>query len=672
MTKRIGRVAIPLLLLAGLSWQALFLKVGVERLPVSSDESHTILQAEQIAQGERPLLFLGQPYMFPLESYLNAPFVRALERTAAGARTIGFVLGLLTYGLWIAILCRLGPFHKIWPAWLLATFPSAYLLTHASAFALPGYSSLLFLSTVAAWAILPSEPVGGLSGWRAAAAGVAAGLAVSVLLVALPVAVMTAVLLLWNSLRARRWGPAAAGAMGLLLGLLPFLAVCWMMPGSHDAVTGRYGLGDLLGRLWPMAVQKTLPVALGFMPTLFPDSDILQLPRNLVLALVSVWTAVQLLAAWAWLRPRPNEADGDGGARAFLCLLLGVVSLALVAFLFSRRGASGEFRYLILTAWALPMTVAAALVSGPGRRFRIVLSALAVTLALVQAVRGAHLLRAWETTDLRKRVGIPAVDPVLSELKTLGIRHAVAPWGSAARISFFSYGDVTASQVRNDRFPGWPVPFQDEVYAASNVAFVLSQRHGRLTPLEFEEHLASMDASWQSVTAGEYIVYHAFRSSHTREAQEESIQPAGLRAFTSHNAADAHRLLDDTPLFWRCAGATQQTGMWIRLEWDASILLHAVELDGGAFPEDHPHRVSLQVLRDGRWVEAGSDLPSRPRPFQWRNKQPHYARYAALLALDPPQRAQGVRVEITAPRREFAWTLSRIRLFGRPDSERGQ
>lgn len=42
--------------------------IGGQVLPPSSDESMAMLMAGQIRHGHFPLLFMAQPYMFPLES----------------------------------------------------------------------------------------------------------------------------------------------------------------------------------------------------------------------------------------------------------------------------------------------------------------------------------------------------------------------------------------------------------------------------------------------------------------------------------------------------------------------------------------------------------------------------------------------------------------------------
>jgi len=67
--------------------------VSLGHMPATSDESNAALMAKEIAAGQRPLLIFGQPYQFPLDSYLQAPLVRLMPRNAWGARYLGIALG---------------------------------------------------------------------------------------------------------------------------------------------------------------------------------------------------------------------------------------------------------------------------------------------------------------------------------------------------------------------------------------------------------------------------------------------------------------------------------------------------------------------------------------------------------------------------------------------------
>ena len=87
-----------------------FLWISLTNLPVTSDEASSVLLAKMISRGEFPLLFLGQPYQFPIESYLMAPLVEWMPRSPFGARYQMIILGLLA--VWGFILIARTAFSK--------------------------------------------------------------------------------------------------------------------------------------------------------------------------------------------------------------------------------------------------------------------------------------------------------------------------------------------------------------------------------------------------------------------------------------------------------------------------------------------------------------------------------------------------------------------------------
>jgi hypothetical protein len=155
--KRTHFVAI---LLMALLWRAIFFGASSLLINVSGDESIMGLQAIGITQpadselfqtkqqprglfGRFPLLFMAQPYLFPLESYLSAPFIRWLPRTAFGLRLTPAILGGAAA---LFMLLLMAGWHKrdrgVANGWFLAVmlsaaFPGAYVLTLQSVYMLP-------------------------------------------------------------------------------------------------------------------------------------------------------------------------------------------------------------------------------------------------------------------------------------------------------------------------------------------------------------------------------------------------------------------------------------------------------------------------------------------------------------------------------------------------------
>jgi hypothetical protein len=143
--------ALPLLLLAGAGLRLYFSGLSLGALPPTSDEAMVLLQAGQIAHGERPLLFLAQPHQFPLGAYLLAPLVQLLPADAWGARLPGLLLGLAAFPATWLLISRLGPPRAVWPGLLLAAFPSAYLVLFQAAYPVPQYEYTLAIWLAACW-----------------------------------------------------------------------------------------------------------------------------------------------------------------------------------------------------------------------------------------------------------------------------------------------------------------------------------------------------------------------------------------------------------------------------------------------------------------------------------------------------------------------------------------
>ena len=117
--------------------------------------------------GRFPLLVMTIPYLFPIESYVAAPFARWLPRNAFGARIVAHLLGYISVLLSLLILARWRKLKEVWPVVLLVLIPSSFQLVLESAYARPGYSAFLVLTGASILLTLTHSKA---SGWRAIAA----------------------------------------------------------------------------------------------------------------------------------------------------------------------------------------------------------------------------------------------------------------------------------------------------------------------------------------------------------------------------------------------------------------------------------------------------------------------------------------------------------------------
>ena len=109
---------------------------------------HSVLWAKHIADGHWPLLFIAQPYQFPVESYLMALLVEWMPRNAFGARYQAFAFGWLTLGLLLLVAKQHLPEGKRWLVVILLLLPSAYWLKHSAGYTPPQYASTLFFTAL--------------------------------------------------------------------------------------------------------------------------------------------------------------------------------------------------------------------------------------------------------------------------------------------------------------------------------------------------------------------------------------------------------------------------------------------------------------------------------------------------------------------------------------------
>ncbi|MCA1810278.1 MAG: glycosyltransferase family 39 protein [Lentisphaerae bacterium] len=353
---------IPLLLLilaAGLLRIAFF-NVSIRHLPVSSDEGITVLQAKQIRQGQTPLFFMGQPYMFPTESYLQAPFVRCLPRTTWGARLMPCLTGLLGMLCTIAIACRLAKPRQAWPALLLIAIPSSYLLIHQAAYALPGYPSLLAGGALAILLALHAQ-----RWWCAALSGLIMGVAFSTHMLALPAAMAAGCYCLYRNRRTagnagiwRRHIPAAIFICGLGIGLLPWLLARYLHAASQSTVLETVSLTQAVARLWSPAITYTLPGAMGAAMVPFPDNAALHPWPWAEKVIAMGWLALLAIGAVIIVTSLARSQNSRRGPRLtpFLPFYIMTASTLLI-FAATLRADSNSFRYLLPTVWCFPFLV---------------------------------------------------------------------------------------------------------------------------------------------------------------------------------------------------------------------------------------------------------------------------------------------------------------------------
>jgi len=654
---RLAQLALLVLaVLVGIALRTAFFRVSVTHLQPSSDESISMLQAQDVRAGHFPLLFMAQPYLFPIESYLAAPFVNRLPPAAWSARLVPTILQAAAVAWCLLLLRRMVQGWAFLVGATLTLIPSSYLLLMQAAYRPPAYSALVLLFPATLWFADRSRR--STHTWPLLATGLLGGMAFSGHMLAL---CFVGPALLYACAGTRDRGTATRifwVGTGLLAGLLPHLVTLIGMPGAHAALAQPASFADFWRRLWDPALTYTWTVAAGLRLANFVDEDVDPTSRPGIehaYAFLFALFVAALVARRLFQLARTARREHRLGLEMIDVLLMTVVTnILLVAA--NLRAHAGSVRYLTLTAFSFPLLLAWA-----AAQHRHVRSAALVAMGLLLCVNLTHartLLHRWQQPDFPASVGVADLHPALDYLQQQRIHHVFASYGAAYRITYQSGRSILAAQRYNERFRGWPVPFTDEVQQADRVAFVLTDTISHLKPDRFERQLEAMQVTALVHTAGAFHVYSDFIS----RGSEYAMPPRLIRATASTSDATAPRMLDrDLHTGW-ITGQRQQGGEWVAFEWTQPVALDRVVLDMSQGRQDYPRAVAVDLQIHGQWTNFTASLPVTEDKFQLRHGQPRYlsSTYTVHLA---GQQASGFRLRNQNPDPEHAWAITEVEVF---------
>ncbi len=651
--------------LGALALRAYMLTASVEFVPVTADESITVLQAKRICEGELPLLVLAQPYQFPVEAYLSAPLVHWVARDTWGARYVSFLEGFLGLLLLILLVRKAGAARQTWPALLLIVFPSAYLLMIQFGYSLP-HNSPIYL---AAWGAMLLT-IGGASrfSWSYCLKFILAGLLCGLAFTNNMVALALIVPILLGAVFQGGWRKIGSNllllAAGVAIGLIPFFAAIWSQPGAHAAVAGTRSFGETLSYLWEPTVNVTLTRALGVTPALFPDSGYVLnvmpwLFPIMPFVFIGILLAATVLRAVAFVR---RLIRGQFPTLGVWDVFVGVAWLNLVVFAASVRSVSCAYRYLAPAAWSFPFLVGAVYCFS-GKRVRVALGTLCVGLAAFNIITTVKLTEAWSAPDFaEQKVDAPDLYPAIEYLHQQGIDLCVASHWQAYRLNFYTDETILCSQPLNERFRDWPIPYKQQVDAGTNVAYVLSEFSSQdVNPSRFEADLAQMRIMAHKAVLGQFSIYSGF-SPASELMQEACLPPDRLEVRTSHNPDAARRLLEDCATPW-ATRRLQEQGMWIEVDLKEPRWLSRIVLFYDDYYADRAPLMDICLRIEGKWRVAGKNISGDLDPFEFVNGHPVYQRYVQTIRGVDYYLADGVRLEIVEANPTRLWSLAKIELY---------
>lgn len=616
-------------------------------LPVSNDDAILLLMARAVSKGELATTLWNQPYNGALDAYLLAPLVSLLPHHAA-YRLYQLLCAALLVLLVSLMARRLGGPPAGWAAAAVTAWGTPYmgLMTATGPppnFLMPlvtGFPLLLWLA---------SRDAGAPGRFRPFLAGLVCGLATWNSALAIPAfAGMAAGLLLAGS--RPRAPQAIVFGLGAALGSLPLVVARVVGASGATVVTASSAVTALRPRwLWGQGLADLCQALVGFvgleLPLVIDGNERAALPSVLVVLL-----ALGLLAAIG------------AGCRTRLALpLVGWAAALAGAFWLSRRTGPDDLRYLYGINAPLLALVGVGLGALWARRRAL---ALATGFALLApwGYGDWRLARVWADPEHADRVWqVPRLDAALSAVEAAGARSAYASLQFAGRITLETDAAVIASQAWNERIPGDPLRYRDEVDLDPAPAWVLSSRLSRGMPRAagFRERLRQMGGSFEETEAGAFTVFHGFRPPYD---ESRPIPSRAIRLETLAGRSVGPEATDRDPLSaWTSdEGIARGSGLVVRTTpaRRLSALVLAVDLEASPLAVPWVASVSGQLAAEG---------PARSG-FQWVNAAPRAGRQALLVVPLGERTTDEVRLLFQGPGPRLS--VSEVFLYGPEEQER--
>ena len=599
-------------------------------LPVSNDDAILLLMGRHVLRGELATTLWNQPYNGALDAYLLAPLLAALPHHPAYRLYELLCAGLLVVlaGL---LARRLGGPPAGWAGALLAAWGTPYMALMTATGPPPNFLMPLvtgFPLVAALGALAPGAPP--LRRGAALGLGLACGLAVWNSSLAIPAFAGMAGGLALAGLRPRL-STTLAFASGLAVGAAPLLVARAIGASGVRVVTASSAVTALRPRwLWGQGAEDLGHALLGLsglqVPLVVDGRERAFLPALAVAVLAAGLVAAVVV-----------------GCRSRRALpLLGWAGALAGAFWLSRRTGPDELRYLYglyapalalggtglaaLWGWRRPVAVAAGLALllpwGYGQR--------------VLAARWRdplHAERVWE---------VPSLEASVRAVRATGARSAYASLQFAGRLALETGGDVVASQAWNERIPGDPLRFRDEVDLDPAPAWLLSTRFSRGMPRAggFRDLVRGMGGSFEETDVGGFVAFHGFRPPYD---ESRPVPVAQVRLETASGAPVGPEALDRDPgTAWTAAeGLGRGSVVVARVSPSRrlSALVLAVDLEASPLAVPWVASIGGEVVAQG---------PGRAG-LQWVNGAPRAGKQALLAVPLGDREADEVRLAFQGP-----------------------
>jgi len=630
MNVRLGRVAA----VAGLVATALLARGALHRatfaLPVSNDDAILLLMGRHLLRGELATTLWNQPYNGALDAYLLAPLLALLPHH--GAYRLYQLACAAALVLLVFLLARhLGGRAAGWAGALLAACGTPYMALMTATgpppnFLMPlvtGFPLLLAFAALDRGEVSHARRV-------VFVGGLVCGLAVWNSSLAIPAFAGMAAGLLLAGLRPSPAG-AAVFAAGGALGAAPLALARLIGASGAKVVTASSAVTAIRPRWlwWQGAVDlgQALVGLLGLqVPLVVDGKERVVLPAAIV-AVLATGLVLALAAGSATRRALP---------------LVGWAAALAGAFWLSRRTNANELRYLYGLNAPL-LALAGVGVARAWRARRVAGVALALALVLPWAW-GTHVqVAAWRDPAHAERVWeVPSLAPVLAALRSAGARSAYASLQFAGRLTLETGGELIGSQAWNERIPGDPLRFRDEVDLDPAPAWVLSTRFSKGMPRAggFRELVRAAGGRFEEREAGGFVVFDGFRPPYD---ESRPVPAEAITLATMAGEAVGREALDRDPgTSWVASeGLARGSGLVVSVAPARRLAALVLLLDLERSPLSVP------------WVASIGDAIVAQGParagLQWVNGAPRAGKQALLAIPLGDRTASEVRLVFQGP-----------------------
>jgi hypothetical protein len=656
-------VLASVVLLVAIALRISFSWTSLELLPATSDEASSVLLAKSISQGSTPLLFTGQPYQFPAESYLMAPFVDWMPRNVIGARYQALLLGVLTTCMMLITAWALLPAGARWPALLLILLPSSYWLQHQSGYTPPQYAmTALLVSLVFLFVSLANK-------YRQRSliflmAGLSGGLLLSNHMLGLSVILGASVVLSMQALNTRNFRTIFAYLAGLAAGALPYILAMMLIEGAYDGVTKSVSSAVAWQHLNAYAFTQTIPGVLGINPVLFTDiythlgwGESLRLPFSVLFAAVialAVWIRSKNYFADITQRSIPDSHPVD--------MFLIAVLLALVMFVFSARAYPQGYRFLLVIVWCFPFLIGY-LYSAGGSVIKRTVTVFVIAYASFNVVASVDMIGKWRQVPdgIKDYAHTPDLEPLLNYLDENNVEHCYASFWIAYRVSFESDEKIDCALPYNERFYTWPIPDKSGFDDKDDVPYILMDTNrSELKPVIFKYHMDKSGFESERTEIGPFTVFNNFRHAGYERDRLLPITDYSISTLLKPGV-DIPRMHDGNIGTYWTSDSPQQKWMGLEIKFNRPSMIQRIILRYNGDALHVPKMLWIYTLSNGEWVHVKKAWHKFTQ-LDHVNGKPEFGGYQKAIWLDDPQPVDAIRLKAAIPDYTIHWSIAEIEL----------